>query len=583
MRLSMRKRILLAFLAFIVGPGLIAFVAAQRLASGFIQSRVLLYTSQLTDQITRSIDSHLVNYQTFTLQLYFNSELWAAASAPPDREGQSEEVARAFLQGFVNSDRYVSTAYLMAVDPETSEYGMDSAIVEGMPYVGVDSFLREHKERIQDSRGRLTWLPTRELQSVFGARYHCFGAVRPVRQEGRIVALLLLLFREDFFRERYRDVRLDSDETNYLVARDGTIVSSSNEERTGMPIDPSLADRIDMSDASWFLVTDEVERYIVHATSQVTNWTFINDIPRSALFDDLVPVRNIAILIGSLFVVFMVWLSLTVSRRITQPLGEVQAGLARIGRGDLTTRIPHRNNDDIGELAATVNDMVEQLEGLMQQVAEEERERQQERLRALQLQLSPHFLYNSLNTIRWMAIINSQDNIKVMIDSLIQLMKNIASPDTEFTTLDRELQLLRHYVYIQQMRYPNFTMKIEVPDGLKTARINKFVIQNLVENSIVHGFADRADGGVVTVSARDVAGDLHLEVADNGVGFDPHRNETRSDEEHVHTGLAGIHERIALVHGGAYGLEIDSRRGVGTRVLVTVPLILEPGDKACAS
>ena len=244
MRLSMRKRILLAFLAFIVGPGLIAFVAAQRLASSFIQSRVLLYTSQLTDQITRSIDSHLVNYQTFTLQLYFNSELSAAASAPSAREGELEEVARAFLQGFVNSDRYVSTAYLMAVDPETSEYGVSSAIVEGMPYVGVDAFLREHKERIQDSRGRLTWLPTRELQSVFGARYHCFGAVRPVRQEGEIVALLLLLFREDFFRERYRDVRLDSDETNYLVARDGTIVSSSNEARTGTPIDQTTSRRM---------------------------------------------------------------------------------------------------------------------------------------------------------------------------------------------------------------------------------------------------------------------------------------------------------------------------------------------------
>jgi two-component system, sensor histidine kinase YesM len=199
------------------------------------------------------------------------------------------------------------------------------------------------------------------------------------------------------------------------------------------------------------------------------------------------------------------------------------------------------------------------------------------------LQLSPHFLYNSLNTIRWMAIINSQDNIKVMIDSLIQLMKNIASPDTEFTTLARELELLRHYVYIQQMRYPSFTVEIAVPDALKPARINKFVVQNLVENSIVHGFADRSVGGVVTVSAREVAGDLHLEVADNGVGFDPRWDDTRRDEEHVHTGLASIHERIALVHGSAYGLEIDSRPGEGTRVLVTMPLNLESGDTACAS
>jgi sensor histidine kinase YesM len=255
----------------------------------------------------------------------------------------------------------------------------------------------------------------------------------------------------------------------------------------------------------------------------------------------------------------------------------------RIGTGDLTTRIPYSNNDDVGDLAARVNEMAGQLEDLMKRISQEEKERQQQRLRALQMQLSPHFMYNALNTMRWMAIINRQDNIKTMIDALIQLMKNIAGPETEFTTLGRELNLLESYVFIQQMRYPGFSLAIEVPDELRGARINKFVLQNLVENSIVHGFSDRSEGGVIRVSAYTEAGTLYLVVSDNGVGFDPAEVATRADEEHVHTGLASIEERVSLVHGTQYGLELETTPGEGTSVTVRMPVELQEVEDQCAS
>jgi len=561
---------------------MITFVVAQRLANSFMESRILLYTSQLTKQVARSIDALLVNYQTLTLQAYFNSELLRAATASPTASSNNQAVVRAFLQGFVNSDRYVSSAYMARVD-DGERYRLEDAVVEGMPYVDISSFVEEHRKRIQNSRGRLTWLPTQELQSVFGTTYQCFAAVRPIRQHNKIVALLVLVFREDFFRERYRDVRLDSDELNYLVAGNGTIVSSSDTSRTGMAVSPIFLEQISDNESQWFLETAERERYVEHARSDVTNWIFINEIPKSALFAQLVPVRNVAILIGTLFVLFALWLSLSVSRRITQPLRLVQQGVDRIGSGELTTRIRYSNNDDVGDLAARVNDMASQLEDLMKRISRDEKERQQERLRALQMQLSPHFMYNALNTMRWTAIINRQDNIKTMIDALIRLMKNIASPETEFTTLGKELDLLESYVLIQQMRYPGFTLTIAVPDELRRACINKFVLQNLVENSIVHGFSDRSEGGMIRVSAYTAGQTLYLVVFDNGVGFDPTDLPKREDEEHVHTGLASIEERVSLVHGADYGVELDSTPGDGSTVTVRMPLELQEAEDQCAS
>lgn len=579
MRLTMRQRILLAFFAFILGPTLVALVVTQRVTHSLFEDRVLRYSSQLTNQVTRAIDAHLVNYRNLSLQLYFNSNLLNAVThTPPVLWSQAEVISRV-LAGFVNSDRYISTAYLVAY-PENGRYSMDTAIVQGMPYLDVDAFLSSHHSEIERSNGRLVWLPTEELRSVFGRRYDTFTAIRPVRSGNQTVALLILLFREDFFRERYRDVRLESDETNYLATREGIVVSSGGARPIGSLLPDRITRELSATGSGWFLMSSPEEYYVAHSRSQVTDWAFVSEISRAALLADLVPVRNVMLVIAGLFIAFMAWLGSSVSRRITSPLQEIQRGIHRIGQGDLTVQLP-ATNDDMGDLADTVNNMVAQLNGLLERVSSEERERQQDRLRFLQMQLSPHFVYNSLNTIRWMAIINHQDNIKTMIDALIQLMKNVASPDAEHTTLNRELSLLRHYAYIQQMRFPNFALELDVPEELMQAQVNKFVLQNLVENSIVHGFSDRSETGVVRVAAWNEAGDLVVEVRDNGIGFDPSAAPTSHNEEHNHTGLARIQERIELVHGEPYGIEVASEMGAGTTVRLRVPLNIAKKEETC--
>ncbi len=579
MRLTMRRQILIAFFAFIVGPTLVALFVTQRITYSLFEDRVLRYSAQLTNQVTRAIDAHLANYRSLTLQPYFNSDLLEAITDVPPERWASEAVIASFLQGFVNSDRHISTAYMIGQSKAGSVYDMETAIVQGMPYLDVIEYLSANHRRIASSRGRMVWLATRELRSVFGHRYNTFAAVRPIRRGDETVALLVILFREDFFRDRYRDVSLESDGSNYFVANGGMIVSSNDSSRIGNQMSDELTSRLFARSSGWFLVDSPDERYIAHSRSRVTDWMFVSEISRAALLADIVPVRNVMLLIALLFMLFMAWLGNNVSKRITSPLRVVQDGIHRIGQGDLTVQIPHAGDGDIAELAGTVNRLTSQLSELLERVTEEERVRQRDRLRFLQMQLSPHFIYNSLNTIRWMAIINRQENIKAMIDALIKLMRNVSSPDEEYTTLARELSLLRSYAYIQQMRFPNFVLEVDVPERLGNARINKFVLQNLVENSIVHGFPDRSHTGEVHVSAREEEHDLVLEVRDNGIGFTPTDTRSSNDEEHNQTGIASIQERIFLVYGGNYGLEIESAPGTGTVARVRVPLMAEAEEE----
>jgi hypothetical protein len=208
-----------------------------------------------------------------------------------------------------------------------SVYDMQTAIVQGMPYLGVSEYVSANRRRIESSRGRMVWLATRELRSVFGHRYNTFAAVRPIRSGDESVALLVILFREDFFRERYRDVNLESDESNYFVANGGIIVSSNDSSRIGDRISDELTSRLFTRSSGWFLVDGPDERYIAHSRSRVTDWMFVSEISRAALLADIVPVRNVMLLIALLFMLFMAWLGNNVSKRITSPLRVVQDGI----------------------------------------------------------------------------------------------------------------------------------------------------------------------------------------------------------------------------------------------------------------
>lgn len=214
----------------------------------------------------------------------------------------------------------------------------------------------------------------------------------------------------------------------------------------------------------------------------------------------------------------------------------------------------------------------------------EQKRKQKIEISVLQKQLSPHFLYNTLNSIRWMAIIQKQDNIKVMVDSLTRLLSYTIREVEKPVTLQEELSVLHDYVNIQKVRYQNFTFYTDIPENLKERKILKLLIQPLVENALIHGLSEVNYQGRLTVEAYEKKQTLYILIKDNGAGMPIDKlaklkTILRNGGQQNHLGIRSIHERIQLHFGAQYGIEMDSVMGQGTEIMLTLPIRLEEEDR----
>ncbi len=235
--------------------------------------------------------------------------------------------------------------------------------------------------------------------------------------------------------------------------------------------------------------------------------------------------------------------------------------------------------DELGQIGRTVNEMSISIQNLLQETAETHTQRRNIEISLLQSQVNPHFLYNTLDSIRWMAVIQKNPGIASMTHSLSNLLKNIAKGTQDKITLREELGLLDDYIAIQSVRYlETFSFVNLVPPALYECRIVKLTLQPLVENAIFHGIEPTGECGTITLRGREEEGELCLCVEDDGAGMEPGRlaelltmDSKRSASSLNGMGVANVHKRLQLIYGRQYGLTVESEPGRGTRVTVHLP------------
>lgn len=273
-------------------------------------------------------------------------------------------------------------------------------------------------------------------------------------------------------------------------------------------------------------------------------------------------------------------LAFLLSAYLTRPIQRLKARIERISANDFSfDPAIERARDEIGEIGHTVNEMSVSIQHLLQETESMYQQRQNIEIKLLQSQVNPHFLYNTLDSIRWMAVIQKCPGIASMLRSLVNLLKNIAKGTQDRIPLQEELALLDDYIAIQSVRYmETFTFENNVPPALYDCRIIKLTLQPLVENAIFHGIEPTGECGTITLSGREEAGDVLLTVEDNGAGIPPETLATLLTAEREHDrssmngiGVANVHRRLQLTYGKQYGLSVESEPGKYTRVTVRFP------------
>lgn len=277
-----------------------------------------------------------------------------------------------------------------------------------------------------------------------------------------------------------------------------------------------------------------------------------------------------------------VFLSLFLNRTVNVPVKKLQERMGRIAEGDFSRDSSTEWNHELGDIGKNINDLSENVLLLMNQRIEDERQKKDYEYKMLQSQINPHFLYNTLNSIKWMATIQNAPGIAEMTTALSKLLKDISKGTTTLVSLEHELSLIQDYFTIQQYRYGGaISMDIRVDDeALKQCRIVKFTLQPIVENAIFHGIEPKGSAGTISIHIyQDEHTDVHIDVTDDGVGMPStvadgilEGNSPAGSSFFKEIGISNVHKRLQYEFGNRYGLKITSKPGAFTTVSILLPL-----------
>lgn len=296
-------------------------------------------------------------------------------------------------------------------------------------------------------------------------------------------------------------------------------------------------------------------------------------------------ISSMIVLIGMVVVLSLVLLSFLLSKsrklssRIVDPIDRICERLEAIGKGSLQVCEPIQADvEEVQLLTDGIENMVGQLKRLIDKNTAQEKQRRRTELELLQAQINPHFLYNTLDTIIWLIESGEISEAVTMVSSLSNYFRFSLSRGQNIITLAEEEQHIRSYLEIQQMRYRDLMeYEIDIADELKNFILPKLTLQPLVENALYHGIKNRRRKGFIHVTGRVQNELMILEVADDGAGMTEERLiEMRAslvDGKREGFGLRTVHQRIQILFGVEYGLAVESTPDVGTRVIVTIPML----------
>ncbi|QUH30886.1 sensor histidine kinase [Vallitalea guaymasensis] len=350
--------------------------------------------------------------------------------------------------------------------------------------------------------------------------------------------------------------------TTEIVNKDNVVVSSELLSKLGKEI----------------CLPSEASRHYQRIIAPFTGYSFVSDLNVEALTKDITDVRNYIIIAAVITMLISVCLALIMSNRLYVPVKNLKIAMRKLSEGDLTARATVSGNDEISILSSRFNNMANKMERLIDELVTEKLLKREAELEALQYQITPHFMYNTLNSIKCAAFLQEAYEIVDLLDAFIELLQSTISKKGAFITLEDELNLVSNYVLLQRFRYKDsFTVNYEIEPNVKELFVPRLILQPLVENSIYHGLDTKTDKNRIIIRATRTNDELILSVKDNGKGMTEieknniFKRKKGKKEKFNCIGISNIKDRIKLYYGEYGSISYLSRIGEGTDVMIIIP------------
>lgn len=381
--------------------------------------------------------------------------------------------------------------------------------------------------------------------------------------------------------------KADHGDTLVVAVEDGTVIAAANEEKFQKKDLQEMTKNLLEAETSGGIEKKKLqgEACLVAWSKNSMSGILVYEImPISSIKNEKMLILNLAVFMFISCLLVGMGMSVLFSNRLRKPVALLSEQARKIGNGVFSCNPQIESEDELGEIGRGMNKMSRKIAQLLDKSVEDEREKKNLEIKMLQAQINPHFLYNTLDSIRWIAVIQKNTSIVKMVAALSGLLKNMAKGFNEKVTLREELKFLEDYITIEKMRYMEmFDVETQVEkEELYEAKIIKLTLQPLVENAIFSGIEPGGKNGKIYIRIEQEADRLCVRVRDDGVGMTEEKireimenPKKRKGDTMSGIGLPNVDQRIKLVYGESYGLTICSQVGEYTEILVTLPIEYE--------
>ena len=573
---SLQYKVFLFSLILIAIPLLIVGTVSYIKSAEIIQKKVSQSNLNTVRQIAANIELILQDVHNTSLHLFQNDQIRTflkLSENAPYKEIQKYNIkAQESLMYLLCSKKYIHSIYIKGFNGITID-------TKGILYQ-IDKHI---EKKILELKGGYLWITDKLVNSNYTTT-DVFSLKRVINDIDNITARLATLsinIDEKQISNIYKDKIIGEKGDFFIIDRHSRIISALNKGKLGEEIQEQLRpDEINKKKDGYYRIKMGNQDFLItYCNIDNAGWTLINIVPIEELLKEIAVIKQVTLIgiLVSFIICIMVALIFTI--KVLSPIKQVRKLMGKLEKEDFNVSMDLNGNDEIALLGRSFNKMSGRLRELIREVYQGQLKQKEAELIAIQAQINPHFLYNTLDTIYWMARIEKAFETSSLVGALSKLFRLSLNKGNKFTTVKNEVEHLKNYIIIQQKRYEDMIdFSFHVPDEVLDCKVIKLVLQPLVENAIYHGIEKKGEAGKIDISIAKKNDRLLYTITDDGNGVDEKEINgllKKVGNNNRGFGIKNVNDRIKLCFGEDYGLRFHSSRDMGTRVIVTQPYIKE--------
>ncbi len=600
----MEGKLFIVFLFLIILPiGVLSYISAQRYTDS-IERNTVTYVSQVSDLMISKLDDYMEDMKKISIIPSYLAEIksglkesnrfYETLPIPSEQEKIEQNTGK---EGFSNEElqllrRVEGSIYFLnnIKNGANTVYLFDRyghsyfATKSGGVRSDLQSVYEEWKQLAYDAHGYPVLVSTQEVSDTKAGSRYVFTIVREIIDTNfESLGLIAVDANIVVIENIVKDLDKATHGTTLIVDDTGRVVFDSEKKYLAQNMDPSeMLLMASGEEGSFHTEVDGEPVLSIYRQSRNTGWKIFITIPEKELMGDALRIRGFTLVSAIAIIVFALLISLIFTFALTKPLRSLVRLMKVVQTGNLDVTFPVRRRDEIGLVGSAFNRMILRVKSLIDDVYLASQRKNEAELEALQNQINPHFIYNTLESIRMTAVINDDTEVSDMTQLLGKLLRYGIGTGTETVPLSKELEHLEIYLHLLNYRYGNkFLLQHAYGTADLKMPVMKLLFQPIVENAVYHGMDESKPSMIITLTYEEQGTDHIFTVKDDGAGMseqtlqrlrqrlnDPKPSREQGDRG---IGLRNVHERLKLLFGQGYGISIYSKIGEGTEVIVRFP------------